>query len=164
WVRHAAVHRRLVLVEEILRRPDELLPDRLIVIVREHRDRPEDADAAPGDRERRAHDLRAVLLGDEAAPRLHEPAMMDVLRAAEGLARSRAQLPLEEIAEGLLHDVADLGEIALPHPSDLNLGKPALRVEPGALGQGHRLAESRQFDRDDDLVRELGESARTERS
>ena len=74
--------------------------------------------------------------------------MMDVLRAAEGLARSRAQLPLEEIAEGLLHDVADLGEIALPHPSDLNLGKPALRVEPGAIDGGpHRERPARSSSR-----------------
>ena len=48
------------------------------------------------ERERHAHDAPAVLLGHEAAPRLHEPAVVDVLSAAEGLPRSGAELPLED--------------------------------------------------------------------
>ena len=48
--------------------------------------------------------------------------MMHVLRAAERLPGPRAQLALQEVAEGLLHDIADLREIALPHPTDLNFG------------------------------------------
>ena len=121
-VRDAAVQRRLVLVEEILGRADELLADRLVVIVRQHRHRPEHPDRAPRHRERGAHDLRAVLLGHEAAPRLHEPAMVHVLRAAERLPGSGAELALEEVAEGLLHDVADLRQVALANPADLNFG------------------------------------------
>ena len=62
--------------------------------------------------------------------------MVDVLRAAERLARPRAQLALEEIAEGLLHDVADLRQVALANSTDLHLGKPALRVEPGTIDGG----------------------------
>jgi hypothetical protein len=54
--------------------------------------------------------------------------MVDVLGAAERLARPRAQLALEEIAEGLLHDVADLRQVALANSTDLHFGKPALRV------------------------------------
>src|SRR5206468_11245360 len=138
-IRDAAVERRLVLVEEVLRRADQLLADRLVVVVREHGDRPEHADRAPRHCERGTDDLRAVLFGDEAAPRLHEPAMMPVLRAAERLPGPRAQLALQEVAEGLLHDIADLREIALPHPTDLNFGEPALGVEPGAIDRGPHL-------------------------
>src|SRR5881628_2836199 len=96
---HAPVERRLVLLEEPLRRADELLTDRLILVVRQDCDGPEDPDRAPGDGERGAHDLRVVLLRDEAAPRLHEPAVVDVLSAAERLARPGAELALEEVAE-----------------------------------------------------------------
>src|SRR2546425_10014352 len=64
------------------------------------RDGPEDPDGAPCDGERSAHDLRVVLLGDEAAPGLHEPAVVDVLRATERLAGPGAELTLEEVAEG----------------------------------------------------------------
>ena len=55
---------------------------------------------------------------------------MDVLGAAEDLARARAHLPLEEVAEGLLDDVADLGEVALAHPADLDERRASLVVEP----------------------------------
>src|SRR5262249_9008550 len=78
-------------------------------------------------------DLRLILLGDEAAPRLHEPPVMDILGAAEGLARTRAELPFEEIGEGLLDDVAGLGEITLANATDLNLRPAALRIDPAAV-------------------------------
>src|SRR5437016_1406669 len=78
---------------------------------------------APRDSQRDAHELLLILLGDEAAPRLHEPAVMDVLGPLEGLARTRTELPLEEIPEGLLEDVADTREIALLDPADLDLGR-----------------------------------------
>src|SRR6267143_3315066 len=96
----------------------------------------EDAHTAPGDGEGGADDLRVVLLGDEAAPRLHEPAVVDVLRPAERLTRAGAELTLEEVAEGLLHDVADLREVALADATDLDLGKTSLRVQPGAVDRG----------------------------
>jgi len=64
--------------------------------------------------------------------------MVHVLGPAEHLAGPRAHLPLEEIAEGLLDDVADLGEIALPDTADLDEGGAALRVETGAIdGRPH---------------------------
>ena len=135
-VRDAAVQRRLVLVEELLRGADELLADRLVVIVRQDRDRAQHADGTPRHRKGHPHDLGVVFLGDEAAPRLHEPAVVNILRAAERLARPGAELTLEEVAEGLLHHVADLREVALPHPTDLDLGQPALGLEPRAIDRG----------------------------
>ena len=94
----------------------------LVLVVRQHGHRSQQSERAPGRRERGAHDLAVVLLGDEAAPRLHEPAVVYVLGAAEDLAGARAQLALEEVAEALLEDVADAREIALADASDLNLG------------------------------------------
>src|SRR5262249_46480761 len=109
---------------------------RLVVVIRQHRDGSEDADGAPRDGERGAHDLRAVLLGDETAPGLHEPAVVDVLGAAEGLARTRAQLALEEVAEGLLHDVPPLRQVGLAHSTDLDFGQTTLGVEAGTIDGG----------------------------
>src|SRR2546430_7211142 len=103
---------------------------------------------SPCDGERSTHDLRVVLLGDEAAPGLHEPAVVDVLRATERLARPRAELTLEEVAEGLLEHVADLGEIALADAADLDLGQTPLRVESGAIDRGsHAEAPARSSSR-----------------
>src|SRR5262245_42796447 len=69
---------------------------------------------------------------------------MHVLGASERLTRPRAHLPLEEIAERLLDDVPLPGEIALAHPTHLDLRQPALRVEPGAVdGRSHALAPAR---------------------
>src|SRR5215469_141062 len=79
--------------------------------------------------EGRAHDLAIALLGHEAAPWLHEPAVMDILRAAEDLTRSRAHLALEEVAERLLDDVAHLGEVALAHATDLDEWGTSLAVQ-----------------------------------
>src|SRR5205823_3042700 len=81
------------------------------------------------------------LLGDEATPRLHEPAVVDVLRAAERLARPGAELALEEVAEGLLEDVADLREVTLADAADLDLGQAPLRIEPGAIDGGPHAEE-----------------------
>jgi len=53
------------------------------------------------------------------------------LGAAEDLARAGADLPLEEIAEGLLDDVPHLGEVALADAADLDERRAALRVETG---------------------------------
>jgi hypothetical protein len=55
---------------------------------------------------------------------------MDVLGAAKHLARPRAHLPLEEVAEGLLDDVADLGEVSLAYAADLDEWRASLIVEP----------------------------------
>ena len=121
-VAHGAVQRRLVLLEELLRGADELLGDRLVVIVRQHGHRSQQSERAPGRRERGAHELAAVFLGDEAAPRLHEPAVVHVLGAVEGLAGAGAELPLEEVSEALLEDVPDAREVALANASDLHLG------------------------------------------
>jgi hypothetical protein len=52
--------------------------------------------------------------------------MVDILGAAEDLARARAHLALEEVGEGLLDHVADLGEIPLPDAPDLDEGGTAL--------------------------------------
>src|SRR5207249_10519847 len=98
---------------------------------------------APRDGERGADDLGIVLLGHEAAPRLHQPPVVDVLRASEGLARPRAELPLEEVAERLLEDVLDPGEIALPNAPDLDLGQPPLRIQPRAIDGGPHEAPAR---------------------
>src|SRR5207247_10247452 len=98
----------------------------LVLVVRQHGHGTEQADRAPCDGERGADDLGIILLGHEAAPRLHQPAVVDVLRASEGLARPRAELPLEAVAERLLEDVLDPGEIALPNAPDLDLGQPPL--------------------------------------
>jgi hypothetical protein len=137
-IRREALERGLVLVEELLARGEELLADVLVLIVGQHRHRADDPDGAPHDREGRAHDLAVALLGHEAAPRLHEPAVVHVLGAAEDLTRPRAHLPLEEVAEGLLDDVADLGEVALADAADLDQRRAALRVEPGTIdGRPH---------------------------
>jgi hypothetical protein len=106
-IRHRALQRHLVLVEELLDGADELLADGLVLVVREHGDGSEDPHRPPVHCEDGADDLGAVFLRDEAAPGLHEPAVVHVLRAAEGLPRPRAELPLEEVREGLLDDVAD---------------------------------------------------------
>ena len=115
--------------EEALHRLDELLADPLVLVVGQDRDGTDQAHRAPGDGERHADEPAAVLLGHEAAPRLHEPAVMDVLRAAEGLTRSRAELTLEEVGEGLLENVAGSRQIPLADPPDLNLGGAPVRVE-----------------------------------
>jgi hypothetical protein len=137
------VQRRLVLVEELLDRAQELLGDRLVVVVREHRHRAHETERAPRDGERGAHDLGRVLLGDEAAPRLHEPAVVHVLGAVERLAGPRPELTLEEVAEALLEGVLDLGEIALADPADLHLGQAALRVEACPIDGGPHEAPAR---------------------
>ena len=54
---------------------------------------------------------------------------MDVLGAAEHLARPRAHLPFEKVAEGLLDDVADLGEVTLAYAADLDERGASLIVE-----------------------------------
>ena len=140
---HRAVQRRLVLLEEVLGGAHELLGDRLVVVVGQHRHWTEQAERAPRDRQRGAHDLGAVLLGHEAAPRLHEPAVVDVLGAVERLARTRPQLALEEVAEALLEDVLDLREVALADATDLDLRQPSLRVEAGAIDGGPHEAPAR---------------------
>ncbi len=76
----------------------------------------------------RGEELLAVR--DEAAPRLHEPPVVDVLGAAEDLARPRSHLPLEEIAEGLLDDIAHLGEVAFSDTTDLDERRASLAIEP----------------------------------
>ena len=58
---------------------------------------------------------------------------MNVLGAAEGLARTRAELPFEEIGEGLLDDVAGLGEVTLANATDLNLRRAAVRIDPDSV-------------------------------
>ena len=65
---------------------------------------------------------------------------MHVLRAAEDLTGARAHLTLEEVGEGLLDDVADLGEIALPDPPDLDEGGTTLGVQTRAIDGGSHLA------------------------
>src|SRR5262249_42897169 len=132
-VGHQSLERHLVLVEELLDRLDELLPDLLVLIVREDGDRPDEPDRAPGHRERRPDDLGLIFLGHEAAPRLHEPAVMHVLGTAEWLTGAGSELALQEIRERLLDDVANLGEIALSDPADLNLGGAALRIDADAV-------------------------------
>src|SRR2546430_11437266 len=137
-IRHHALQRGLVLVEELLRRADELLTDGLVLVIGQHGPRAEQPDRAPRHGERGADDLGVVLLRHEAAPRLHEPAVMDVLRAAEGLPRARSELPLEKIAEGLLEDVLHPGEVALANAPDLDLRQAALRIQPRAIdGRPH---------------------------
>src|SRR6266481_2580439 len=128
-----ALERRLVLVEELLARGEQLLADVLVLVVGQHRDRADDPDGAPESRDGGPHDLAVALLGHEAAPRLHEPAVVHVLGAAEDLARAGADLPLEEIAEGLLDDVPHLGEVALADAADLDERRAALRVETGTI-------------------------------
>src|ERR1700737_3528581 len=128
----------LVLVEELLARGEELLPDVLVLVVGQDRDRADDPDRPPHDRDGGAHDLAVAPLGHEPAPRLHEPAVVHVLGAAEDLSRPGAHLPLEEVAEGLLDDVAHLGEIALADAADLDERRAALRVEAGTIdGRPH---------------------------
>ena len=133
WIGDHALQHDLVLVEEFLDRLDQLLADLLVLIVGEDGDRAQDPEGAPGHGQRGPDDLRLIFFGDEAAPRLHEPAVMDVLGPAERLAGTRAELPLEKIGEGLLDDVAGLGEIALADPANLNLGRAALRIDPDAV-------------------------------
>ena len=65
--------------------------------------------------------------------------MVDVLRAAERLPGPRPELALQEVTEGLLQDVTDLREVALPHSTDLNFGESALRIESGAIDGGPHL-------------------------
>jgi hypothetical protein len=48
--------------------------------------------------------------------------VVDVLGAVEGLARPSPELALEEVAEALLEDVADLGEVTLANAPDVDLG------------------------------------------
>src|SRR5262249_28846282 len=129
-VRAHALERRLVLVEELLAGGEELLADILVLVAREHGDGPDEAERAPHDGHRGAHDLAVALLGNEASPRLHEPAGMDVLGAAEDLARTGPDLALEEVAERLLDDVAHLGQIALANAPDLDEGRPPLGIQP----------------------------------
>src|ERR1700694_185414 len=132
-VRHHALDGRLVLVEELLDGPDELLGDALVLVIGEHGHGAEQPQRAPRDSQRDAHELLLILLGDEAAPRLHEPAVMDVLGPLEGLAGTRAELPLEEIPEGLLEHVADSRKIALLDPADLDLSRAPLGVLASAV-------------------------------
>src|SRR5207253_10348529 len=91
----------LVLVEELLRRREELLADGLVLVVAEDGDGPDQPERAPHDGHRGADDLAVALRGGEAAPRLHEPAVMHVLGAPEDLPRTRPHLAFEEVAEGL---------------------------------------------------------------
>src|SRR5207253_7722719 len=87
-------------------------------------------------RDRRAEHLAIVARRDEAAPRLHQPAVVDILRSAEDLTRTRAELPLEVVAEGLLDHVADLGEIPLADAPDLDVRRAAFRIESCAVDRG----------------------------
>src|SRR6266481_3148200 len=137
------LERRLVLAEESLAGREELLADVLVLVVGQDGDGSDKPDGAPHDRQRRPDDLAVALLGDEASPRLHEPAMMHVLRAAEHLARPRPHLALEEIAEGLLDDVAHLGKVALAHAPDLDQRRASLVVESRPVhGRPHDWVES----------------------
>src|SRR5262249_9416282 len=68
--------RRLVLVEELLARGEELLADVLILIVRQHGDGADQPERSPHDGDGGPDDLAVTLFGDEASPRLHQPAMM----------------------------------------------------------------------------------------
>src|SRR5437764_851855 len=119
-VRGDALQRRLVLVEEALAGGEELLADVLVLVVGEDGHRPHQPEGPPHDGEGCSHDLAVAFLGDEASPRLHEPAVVHVLGAVEDLPRARAHLALEEIAEGLLEDVTHLAEIALADAPDLD--------------------------------------------
>ena len=118
--RHDALERHLVLVEEGLGGPDELLGDLLVLVGRQHGYGTEQPERSPAHRDRDADDLALVLLGDEAPPRLHEPPVVHVLGAAEHLPWARAELALEEVAEGRLHDLAHTREVALLDPSNLD--------------------------------------------
>jgi hypothetical protein len=108
----------------------KLLADVLVLVVGEDRDGADESQRAPHHRHRGTHDLAVAFLGDEATPWLHQPAVVDVLGPAEDLARARAHLALEEVAERLLDDIAHLGQIALAHAPDLDEGRAPLGVEP----------------------------------
>ena len=69
--------------------------------------------------------------------------MVHVLGAGEGLTRPRAELPLEEVAEGLLEDVLHTGEVALANAPDLDLGHAPLRIQPRAIDGGPHEAPAR---------------------
>src|SRR5262249_20857022 len=145
--RHRALQRRLVLVEEFLRRADQLLADRLVLVVREHGHWPEQPDRAPRDGQRGADDLRVVLFRHEAAPGLHQPAVVNVLRATECLARPGAELAFEEIAEGLLEDVLHARQVALAHAPNLNFRKSTLRIQARPIDGGPHEAPARSSSR-----------------
>src|SRR5262249_17465695 len=130
---HHALDGGLVLLEEVLDGADQLLADALVLVIREHGNGAEQTERAPRHAERDAHQLLLVLLGHEAAPRLDQPAVVDVLGALERLARTGAELPLEEVAERLLEHVADAREIALLDPADLDLGRASLGVLADAV-------------------------------
>ena len=117
---HHPLQRHVVLVEEALRRPHELLGDLLVLVGRQDGHGTEQPERSPAHRDGDADDLALVLLGDEAPPRLHEPAVVHVLGAPEHLPRPGAQLALEEVAEGRLDDLAHPREVALLDPPDLD--------------------------------------------
>ena len=135
-VRGDALQRRLVLVEEALAGGEELLADVLVLVVGEDGHRPHQPEGPPHDGEGCSHDLAVAFLGDEASPRLHEPAVVHVLGAVEDLPRARAHLALEEIAEGLLEDVTHLAEIALADAPDLDQGRAPLIVQSRPIHGG----------------------------
>src|SRR5437879_2097294 len=56
--------------------------------------------------------------------------------AARVRARAGAEQPLEVVPAGLLDDVPDLREVALADAPDLDVGRAALRVEPGPVDGG----------------------------
>jgi hypothetical protein len=58
---------------------------------------------------------------------------MNVLGATERLARAGAQLALQEVTERLVDDVANAGEIALAHTTDVDFRKPSLGVGAEAI-------------------------------
>ena len=135
--RHDPLERDAVLVEEALGGPDELLGDLLVLIRRQDRDGTEQSQRPPADRHRDADDLPLVLLGDEASPRLHEPAVVHVLGATEHLTRPGAQLALEEVAEGGLDDLAHPREVALLDPPNLDHGVLTLQLVPRTRWRRH---------------------------
>src|SRR5712692_6585664 len=135
-IRAHSLQRGLVLVEKLLARRQQLLADVLVLVVGEHRHRPHQPDRPPHHGHGGADDLAVALFGDEATPRLHEPAMVDVLGAAEDLPGARADLALEEVAEGLLHHVAHLAEVALADAPDLDEWRATLRIETRPVDRG----------------------------
>src|SRR2546422_2537397 len=97
-----------------------MLGDLLCLVRGEDGDRPEQSHASPPPRDRRPDDLGVVLLGDVAAPGLHEPPVVHVLRAPEDLPGAGAELPLVEVGEGRLDDLTDAREVPLANPPNLD--------------------------------------------
>src|SRR2546423_974384 len=82
---------------------------------------------------------RASLVAGRGARR----ASTRLMSTVEGLARPRAELPLEEIAERLLEHVLHTREIALANAPDQDLGQATLRIQSRAIDRGPHEAPAR---------------------